>query len=115
MFYQCSSLKKLEAFNFDDNKVTDMSYMFYNCVRIEKINLAKINTSNVTNMSFMFSNCYELNELYIMNFIIKDECRIKNMFYRCRNDFKKKVKEKFNIEIIEEDSEKNTFTAYILQ
>ena len=63
----------------------------------------------------MFSNCVKLKELYILNFVIKDDCRIKNMFSKCRNKLKKEIKKKFKIsdeiEISEEDDEKRSDTS----
>ena len=59
MFYECSSLKKLNLNNFNTNNVTNMSCMFYGCSSLKELNLSNFNTNNVTNMYNMFYGCSE--------------------------------------------------------
>ena len=63
MFSNCKTLKFLNLFNFNINKVIDMSEMFSNCNSLESLNLYKFTTANVINMYNMFSNCSSLNDL----------------------------------------------------
>ena len=54
MFYQCSSLKKLDLSKFNTKNVGNMNYMFYNCSKLVSINLSKFNTSNIKNRVIYF-------------------------------------------------------------
>ena len=70
MFYECSSLKKINLSNFNANNVTNMSGMFEGCSSLKEINLSNFNTNNVINMSYMFIGCEKLTK---NNIITKDK------------------------------------------
>ena len=57
MFYECSSLKELNLYNFYTNNVTDMARMFCGCSSLKELNLSNFNTNNVTHMYSMFYRC----------------------------------------------------------
>ena len=55
MFYECSSLTKIDLSNFKTQNVTNMSGMLGECSSLTNIDLSNFNTQNVTNMSGMFN------------------------------------------------------------
>ena len=55
MFSDCSSLTKLDLFNFNTEKVTNMSCMFASCKKLKNLDLSKFDFKNVTDTSGMFS------------------------------------------------------------
>ena len=114
MFYNCSSIEKLNLNNFNTSKVIDMSYMFYNCKMLKILNISKFNTSNVINMTKMFGECKELNYLDISKFDIKKRTRINNMFYHCKISLKEKIRKQIkNInDNAFKDEEENTYNNY---
>ena len=57
MFYNCSSLIKLNLNNFNIDKVNNMSWMFYNCSSLKELNIDNFNSDNVKEMMGMFSRC----------------------------------------------------------
>ena len=58
MFSRCSSLEKLNlSSSFNTNQATDMSGMFYECSSLKKLNLSSFNTNQITNISSMFEGC----------------------------------------------------------
>ena len=57
MFFECSSLKELNLYNFNTNNVTNMSFMFCECSSLKELNLSNFNNDNVTKMDCMFSGC----------------------------------------------------------
>ncbi len=80
MFRGCSSLKELNLSNFNNNNVTDMSYMFRGCSSLKELHLNNFNTYNVTDMRWMFSKC-------------SDELKLK--LKRKFNEFKKEAFEEY--------------------
>ena len=53
-----------DKFNWNLNKVTDISCMFYGCNSLKSLpDISKWNIGNVTNMSELFSNCSSLTSL----------------------------------------------------
>ena len=66
MFSECSSIINLS--NFNNNNVTDMSYMLYGCSSLTIINLSNFNTNNIIDMSYMFDECSSLTEINLNNF-----------------------------------------------
>ena len=60
MFYDCSSLKKLDLCNFNTTNVTKMNGMFSNCILLSSLDISSFNTEKVTDMSWMFGICYDL-------------------------------------------------------
>ena len=78
IFSNCSSLISLNLFNFNTNKVINMSYMFRNCSSLNYLNLSNFNTNKVTNMDSMFDGINKscnliCNDKKIVNEFIKKE------------------------------------------
>jgi len=112
MFYNCTSLKKIDFSDFDTSHVTDMSYafsncksltslseisnletlnvenmngMFRNCINLESINdISNWHTSNVKSMNFMFCNCEKLDDITpLSNFNFSNVIDMNNIFAEC--------------------------------
>ena len=96
MFYNCKSLIELNISQFNTSKVIDMSYMFYNCSSLNHLTISNFNTSNAINMSNMFDGCKNLNYSEIPNFNLTKNPRIKYMFSNIKEEYKEKLKDKFN-------------------
>ena len=96
MFYNCKSLIELNISQFNTSKVIDMSYMFYNCSSLNHLIISNFNTSNAINMSNMFDGCKNLNCSEIPNFNLNKNPRIKYMFSNIKEEYKEKLKDKFN-------------------
>ena len=91
IFEGCSSLKELNLTNFNTENVTSMFRMFFNCSSLVKLNLNSFNTDKVSDMSWMFHGCSSLKELNIDNFNFRNVKNISCMFPRClRNEIEKK-------------------------
>jgi surface protein len=67
-FYNCSSLKELNVFNFNTDNVVNMAYMFYGCSSLKKLCLFNFNYYKLKNFSCMFQECNSLKELYLLDF-----------------------------------------------
>ncbi|MDF7639790.1 BspA family leucine-rich repeat surface protein [Lactobacillus sp. ESL0791] len=82
MFYNCTSLKKLDlhaytdgpdshwdvsdtAETYPDNRTNTMDRMFAGCSNLEDLDIHSWDTTNVTRMSYMFYNCTKLNSTTI--------------------------------------------------
>ena len=96
MFYNCKSLIELNISQFNTSKVIDMSYMFYNCSSLNHLTFSNFNTANAINMSNMFDGCKYLNYSEIPNFNLTKNPRIKYMFSNIKEEYKEKLKDKFN-------------------
>ena len=83
MFYNCSSLTKIDFSNFYNNNITNMGYIFYNCSSLKKVDLTNLNTGNVTDMSCMFFNCSSLKSIDLSNFNTSNVTDMKEMFTGC--------------------------------
>ena len=81
MFYNTSSLTKLDLSSFNTSKVKDMSYMFFGASSLEELNLSNFNTSEVTTMSNMFYSVSSLTELDLSSF---NTSKVKDMSYMFR-------------------------------
>ena len=79
MFYECSSLKKLNLSNFNTENVKNMRCMFYGCSALEEINLDIFHFNDATNMSKMFNGCTDEIKRKIQNKMIKIECPFKEI------------------------------------
>ena len=55
LFYNCSSLTKLDLSYLNTINVEDLNSMFYSCSNLKSLDFSSFNTENVTNMSNMFS------------------------------------------------------------
>ncbi len=61
LFYDCSSLKKIDLSSFDTSEVTDMGQMFSNCTSLKTIYITdKWSTEKVKSSTYMFDNCKSL-------------------------------------------------------
>ena len=85
MFYDCSSITKIDLSNFNTQNVTDMSYMLCDCSSLTNIDLSNLNTQNVTNMSSMFSCCKSLTNINLSNFNLRNIIVKYYMFYKCNS------------------------------
>ena len=84
MFYECSSLTKLDLNNFNTTNVTDMHSMFYECRSLTELDLKNFNTTKVTDMGCMFYECSKLENLkFRENFNTSNVTTMNNMFYKC--------------------------------
>ena len=83
MFYECSSLTKMDLSNFNTNNVTNMRCMFYGCSSLTKIDLSNFNTNNVTDMLGMFKECASLTNIDLSNFNTNKVTNMASMFYGC--------------------------------
>ena len=77
LFYNCSSLIKLDLHNFTTVNVRDMRGMFSNCISLVSIYLDNFIIPNTydsshyyTNFTYMFYNCSSLISLDLPNFIL---------------------------------------------
>ena len=83
MFWNCSSLKEINLSNFNTQNVTDMKDMFQDCFALTKLDLSSFNTENVINICGMFHNCPSLKELDLSNFNTKKVKLMCGVFHNC--------------------------------
>ena len=95
LFSYCQCIESINFTKFYRNNITDMSYMFAQCRSLQKINLNNFNTENVTYMVGMFIGCELLNELNLKKFNINKVTNMVYMLYRCSEELKKKIKERY--------------------
>ena len=84
MFSGCRALQKLDISSFDTANVTDMSYMLSGCTSLVDLNMAGFDTSKVTNMSGMFDGCKALTALGLPEFDTSNVEDMYAMFRDCR-------------------------------
>ena len=96
MFYECSSLTKLDLKNFNTTNVTDMHSMFYECSSLTELDLKNFNTTKVTDMEYMFSDCSNLKELDLNNFDTTNVTYMNRMFCKCSSLKNLKIGNNFN-------------------
>ena len=83
-FYKLSALTTIEGLeNLNTSKVTNMSSMFYDCSSLTKLNVSNFYTSKVTSMRSMFFSCSSLTSLYLSNFNTSAVTNMSNMFSWC--------------------------------
>ena len=86
MFYECSSLTKLDLRNFNTKNVRNMWCMFYGCKELIQIKFEKnFNTEKVKNMGSMFYNCSKLKTLDLKYFNTENVKNKNYMFENCNN------------------------------
>ena len=68
MFYNCSSLTKLNLSSFNTFNVKDMKRMFEKCSSLTSLDLSSFNTQNVISMAFMFNDCSSLKTINLSSF-----------------------------------------------
>lgn len=85
MFYNCSSMEKLNLASFDTSNVTDMYCMFCNCEKLTSLDVSHFNTDNVTNMSGMFSGCKLITLLEVSEWNTDNVTRMGALFGNCES------------------------------
>jgi surface protein len=63
LFEGCTSLKSLDASDWDTSHVEDMSFMFNTCSSLEELDVSGWDTSSVTDMNALFMQCRSLKQL----------------------------------------------------
>ncbi|MGN1375607.1 MAG: BspA family leucine-rich repeat surface protein, partial [Prevotella sp.] len=84
-FYNAISLKSINCWSLNTDKVTSMKYTFANCCSLE--DMPTLYTSNVTDMNHMFLNCDNLNNVRfnnLHNWITDKVTDMSSMFEGCR-------------------------------
>ena len=97
MFFQCTSIIKLDFTNFNSKNINEMEAMFCDCLSLIDINISNFNTNNVTNMSHMFHSCKLLSKLNLSNFDTSNVNNMSYMFYECKSLIDLDLS-KFNVE-----------------
>ncbi len=64
MFYNCSSLQKLDLTMWETGNLRTMREMFYGCSSLVTVDLSSFNTRLVNSMYKMFTNCSSLTTIY---------------------------------------------------
>ena len=57
IFCYCSSLEKINLFNYNTNNIINMKGMFYRCSSLHEINISDFNANYFNNMAGMFYGC----------------------------------------------------------
>ena len=83
MFYECTSITKINLSAFDTSLVTSMENMFEGCSSLISLDLSKFNTSLANSMIFMFSRCSLLTSLDLSDFDTSSVTRMDSMFSHC--------------------------------
>ena len=76
-----SEAQKIDMFNTDTSRVTNMKAMFC-CCKAQYINISRLNTENVTNMTAMFMKC-KAQILDFSNFNTSKVSTMYSMFFGC--------------------------------
>ena len=106
MFYDCSSLIKIDLSEFNTINVKNMGFMFCLCSSLKSLDLSSFNTSKVTYMTQMFGGCTSLESLDLSSFDTKNVQFMNNLFFECYSLDKEKVK------INDDKGEKLLFELY---
>ena len=85
MFYDCSSMEKLNLASFDTSNVTDMYCMFHGCQSLTSLDVSHFNTDNVTNMSGMFSDCKLITLLEVSEWNTDNATHMGALFGNCES------------------------------
>ena len=83
MFYECTSLKKLDVSGLNTGEVTNMGYMFYGCSNLNSIDVSSFNTSKVEIMDGMFAHCYSVRSINVTNLNTSNVISMIGMFGAC--------------------------------
>ena len=84
MFWNCTSLKKIDLRSWNVSNIKDMRNLFYGCTSLTQIDLAGWDPKNVTDMSQMFRGCESLQTLY-QSFSVPNVENLSHMFNGCVN------------------------------
>ncbi|MCQ2819340.1 MAG: DUF285 domain-containing protein [archaeon] len=88
LFFQCSSLVKIDFTNFDASHLISMESMLEYCINLNSANLAGtsgFNTSKVERMNFVLCFCINLKEINFTNFSTRKATDFTQMFFYCQN------------------------------
>ena len=86
MFYNMTNAVSISfGKEFDSSGVTDMHWMFYNCKSLKELDAAKLKTAKVDDMSQMFQNCSSLTSLDLSSWDTDAVEYAGNMFQGCRS------------------------------
>ena len=83
LLHNCYSLTSINLYNFNTNKITDISGLFSNCTSLKSLNLSNLNTKNISDMNSMFFNCSSLTSLNLSNFFTNKLTNMMCMFSNC--------------------------------
>ncbi len=89
MFYNCSSLSKLDLSKFNISNVTMLGNsewnmgMFYNCSKLTTLNVSNWDTSNVTEFRNLFRGCSKLVDLDVSGWNVSKAVSMADMFINC--------------------------------
>lgn len=83
MFYGCRSLKMVNVSNWRTGAVKNMSYMFAECYELYCLDLSSWRFENVSNYDGMFFECHYLMSVGDVEFVMRNECSVVNMFEGC--------------------------------
>ena len=82
MFYNCSSLIKLDLSNFNTANAKSMSGMFDLCTSLISLDISNFRTNDIEDLCKMFANC-SLPSLDLSNFVLNKKVDISNIFNNC--------------------------------
>lgn len=84
LFYGCDLNEVTIIKKFDTSKLTDISYMFYDSSSIHKVNLNNLDVSNVQNFSHIFDES-GISTVECGDWTMPNANDVSYMFYNCRN------------------------------
>ena len=87
MFFNFSSLTRIDLSNIITNNYIDLSYMCYNCKSLQTV-IGTFNNFRVSDSKEMFYNCISLVELTFFPNLIHEKINMTKMLYNC-NSIKK--------------------------
>lgn len=82
VFFECTSLNKLDLSNWDTSMVNNTQAMFSYCA-IEQLDLNNWKTSNFVNVYSMFSFCHNLKKLDISTWDVSKVTDARSLFHEC--------------------------------
>ena len=71
-----------------------MNYMFFDCSSLEKLNISNFSFNENADVFALFSYCFSLDELIIKNLNLNDEKIISKIYWKCPEEVLNKIKEK---------------------
>ena len=105
MFSGCTSLTTINGLeNVNMSNVSDMNYMFFNCSSLNRLDLSMINVDNVTSMQSMFAGCTSLISLNVTNWNTSNVTNMREMFNGCTLLAEITGLENFNVSNVEDIS-----------
>ena len=86
MFYQCSSITKIDLSNFDTSFVTNMAHLFHGCSTLTSVNLNGLKTDIVNHIDSMFQECRSLKSINLSMFNTTNVIYFHLMFHQCSSN-----------------------------